>query len=158
MLNPKLKPKFTLYSLLFTLLLSSCCTTHIATSSTDSLTVRHYEAERKILRDTIIDIALPVENIEVYIAPPCSTEPTDSISIIETSLAISEVRLNRDGSTSHSLRNKADTLHIEATLHDKETILRDSIFTKHPSGIVNLFCEITPKWNCFANEMISGFM
>ena len=95
--------------------LSSCCPCRRAGASTaDSLRIETH-IRRETLRDTVY-IALPRESERAVVR--------DTVSRLETSLAISCARINADGSLSHTLSNRRAELPAAV---DRVTEVRDSI-------------------------------
>lgn len=95
--------------------LPSCCPCRrIAGSTADSMRVET-RVHREVVRDTVA-VVLPRESERVTVR--------DTVSRLETSLAVSEARINRDGSLSHSLANRATVLPVTV---DRVTVVRDSI-------------------------------
>ena len=97
------------------LLLPACCPCRrIETSAADSVRVET-RVHREVVRDTVM-IPLPRESERVVVR--------DTVSRLETSLALSEARINSDGTLSHSLANR--TVRLPAAV-ECETVLRDSV-------------------------------
>ena len=119
-------------------LLPGCCPCqHLATSSLDS--VRVVVRERIVhLRDTVT-VEVPVESVRQTVR--------DTMSLLETSYAFSEARINPDGSLTHSLENKDGEHPVEV---DAKIVYRDSIVWRDRTNweIVEVERELT-AWQQF---------
>lgn len=96
-------------------LLPGCCPCrHLAASSRDSVRV---EVRERIvyLRDTVT-VEVPVESVRQTVR--------DTMSHLETSYAVSDARINSDGSLTHTLDNKAGERPVEV---EAKIIYRDSV-------------------------------
>lgn len=94
---------------------TACCPCrHIATSTSDSLHVKT-EVRTEYVHDTVF-VEVPVEKDRQTVR--------DSTSHLETSFAVSDARINSDGSLFHSLENKPQERPVPI---EKEVIYRDSI-------------------------------
>lgn len=94
---------------------SGCCPCrHLAASSRDSVRV---EVRERIvhLHDTVT-IEVPVESVRQTVR--------DTTSHLETSFAVSDARINSDGSLTHTLDNKAGDRPVEV---ETKIVYRDSI-------------------------------
>lgn len=89
---------------------------------------------REILKTDTVTVQLPAERIEVI--------RRDS-SRLETSLALSEARIQSDGTLYHILQNKPFTPKIEVRYKDRETV-RDSIV--YQTKEVPYFVEKELNW------------
>lgn len=109
------------------LLLSSCHTSKqalpaapVEVSHTDSVRIEYIETVRL---DTIeIEVLVPAESVRQVVA--------DSVSRIETSLAVSEAWINADGTLGHSLRHKERSLPASVPVTAKDIkVIRDASTT-----------------------------
>lgn len=119
-------------------LLPGCCPCrHLAASSRDSVRV---EVRERIvhLRDTVT-VEVPVESVRQTVR--------DTMSLLETSYAFSEARINPDGSLTHSLENKDGEHPVEV---DAKIVYRDSIVWRDRTNweIVEVERELT-AWQQF---------
>lgn len=89
-----MKGVFAIVALLF---LGGCCANKQLASDTHD-DVRTEVRERIVYRDTVIYVEVPRESQ--------SQTVRDTTSHLETSVAVSDARINLDGSLSHSLENK----------------------------------------------------
>ncbi|MCM1216491.1 MAG: hypothetical protein NC209_03765 [Alistipes sp.] len=96
-------------------LLAGCCPCrHLTTATRDSVRV-----ETIIRTDWVADTVLVEVPVEVF-----RQTVRDTTSHLETSFALSDARINPDGSLSHSLANKAGNRPVAA---EKEIVYRDSL-------------------------------
>lgn len=96
-------------------LFPGCCPCrHLAASSRDSVRV---EVRERIVHvpDTVL-VEVPVEIVRQTVC--------DTTSHLETSYAVSDARINSDGSLAHSLENKAGERPVEVEV---KIVYRDSI-------------------------------
>ena len=93
----------------------SCCPCRRAAVSTaDSVRV-----ETRVRHEWVFDtveVAVPRESERVVVR--------DTASLLETSLAVSEARINADGSLTHTLANRPVRLPVEVA---REVVTRDSV-------------------------------
>lgn len=103
------------FVLLSFVLLSGCCPCrHLTTGTRDSVRIETVIRTERIA-DTVF-VEVPVEVIRQTVR--------DTTSHLETSFALSNARINPDGSLFHSLENKAGTRPVAI---EKEIVYRDSI-------------------------------
>lgn len=96
-------------------LLPGCCPCrHLAASSRDS--VRVEVRERIVHHHDTVTIEVPVESVRQTVR--------DTASHLETSYAVSDARINPDGSLTHTLDNKAGERPVEV---ENKIVYRDSI-------------------------------
>lgn len=94
---------------------AGCCAQQLAATDTqDSVRVETIVRYERVL-DTVY-IEIPVEIVRETVR--------DTTSHLETSFAMSDARINPDGSLFHSLENKAQSLPAQL---EKEIVYRDSI-------------------------------
>lgn len=95
------------------------CRTHKEAEFTEPVIITnsdsiHTQYIEKVRIDTVtIEIAVPVESEKQTVR--------DSVSRLETSLAISEARINKDGMLFHFLKNKEQKLKAEVPVMAKDT-------------------------------------
>ncbi len=95
--------------------LAGCCPCrHLTTSTRDSVRIETVIRTERIIDTAFIEV--PVEVIRQIVR--------DTMSHLETSFAVSDARINQDGSLSHSLENKAQK---RPAAIEKEIVYRDSI-------------------------------
>lgn len=107
-----MKGIFAIAALLF---LGGCCANKQLASNTHD-DVRTEIRERIVYRDTVIYVEVPHESQ--------SQTVRDTTSHLETSVAVSDARINSDGSLSHSLENKPIFFGIDFKMPE---LRRDSI-------------------------------
>lgn len=96
-------------------MLVGCCAQQLATTDTqDNVRVETVVRYERVL-DTVY-IEVPVEIVRETVR--------DTTSHLETSFAMSDARINPDGSLFHSLENKAQSRPAEI---EKEIVYRDSV-------------------------------
>lgn len=92
-----------------------CCPCrHLTTGTRDSMRVEVRERIVEV-RDTVF-VEVPVESVRQTVR--------DTTSHLETSYAVSDARINPDGSLAHSLENKSGERPVEAEV---KIVCRDSI-------------------------------
>ena len=96
------------------LLVSCCPCRHLTIAARDSVRI-----ETVIRTERVVDTILVEVPVEVF-----RQTTRDTTSHLETSFAVSDARINSDGSLFHSLENKAQKRPIAA---EKEIVYRDSI-------------------------------
>lgn len=132
--------------LLFILVLmtvTACCPCrHISTSTSESVTVRT-EVRTEYIHDTVF-VEVPVEKDRQTVR--------DSTSHLETSLAVSDARINSDGSLFHSLSNKPQRLPVPT---EKEVIYRDSIVYR--DRVDTKVVEVERKLTWWEQAQMKGF-
>ena len=103
--------------LVLAFLMTSCCPCrHLTTSDNTKDSVRVVTVIRtEYIHDTVF-IEIPVERERQTVR--------DTTSHLETSFALSDARINKDGTLYHSLENKPQKRPVEV---EKEVIYRDSI-------------------------------
>ena len=117
-------------------LLSACCPCKHLTTSTGTRDSLHVEIRhRTIWIPDTVRVQLPAERTE-------QTVRQDS-SHLETSAAVSDARINPDGSLSHSLENKTDD--------------RDSIVYRDREVEVEKIVEVERKLTWWQQTQIRGF-
>lgn len=129
--------------LLLSILNTSCCTTKtLANSTKDSIRIETI-TRTEYIKDTVF-FEVPVE-VKVNVVK-------DTISNLETSLAVSTAQIDSNGNLSHSLKNKVKNVPI---LTKKEVIYRDSIVYRDKANIqtIEVPRELT-KWQKFR---LNGF-
>ena len=125
------------------LLLSGCChSKHVATSSQDSVRVETV-VRTEYLPDTVL-LEIPVESERQTVR--------DTTSHLETSFAVSDARINADGSLSHSLANKPQKRPIPT---EKEVIYRDSIVYR--DRVNTEIVEVERKLTWWQQTKMKGF-
>lgn len=117
---------------------SGCCPCrHLAASSLDSVRV---EVRERIVHvpDTVL-VEVPVEIVRQTVR--------DTTSHLETSYAVSDARINSDGSLTHSLENKAGDRPVEV---ETKIVCRDSIVWRDRAvrEVVEVERELT-SWQKF---------
>ena len=101
--------------LLPAILLPSCCPCRrLEVSTADSVRVET-RVRREVVHDTVL-VSLPREAERVVVR--------DTVSRLETSLAVSEARILSDGSLDHTLTNRPGLLPVSV---GREVVTRDSI-------------------------------
>lgn len=96
-------------------MLFSCCPCrHLTTAARDSVRIETVIRTERVADTMFVEV--PVEVIRQTVR--------DTTSHLETSFAVSDARINSDGSLFHSLENKAQKRPIAA---EKEIVYRDSI-------------------------------
>lgn len=134
--------------LIFTLVAAaSCCPCRHLTTSTGTRDSLHVQIRHRTIwvLDTM-QIHLPAERTE-------QTMRTDS-SHLETSAAVSDARINPDGSLSHSLENKKDDLEIPTK---RPIEYRDSIVYRDREVEVEKVVEVERKLTWWQQTQIRGF-
>lgn len=111
-----MKGIFAIVALLF---LGGCCANKQLASDTHD-DVRTEVRERTVYRDTVIYVEVPHESQ--------SQTVRDTTSHLETSVAVSDARINSDGSLTHSLENKPIFFGINFKMPE---LRRDSIFYRN---------------------------
>lgn len=96
------------------LLVSCCPCRHLTTAARDSVRIETVIRTERVADTMFVEV--PVEVIRQTVR--------DTTSHLETSFAVSDARINSDGSLFHSLENKAQKRPIVA---EKEIVYRDSI-------------------------------
>lgn len=96
------------------LLVSCCPCRHLTTAARDSVRIETVVRVERVA-DTVL-VEVPIEVIRQTVR--------DTTSHLETSFAVSDARINSDGSLFHSLENKAQKRPISI---EKEIVYRDSI-------------------------------
>ncbi len=112
---------------------TGCCPCrHLTTATRDSVRVETVVRTKRV-PDTVF-VEVPVEDIRQTVR--------DTTSHLETSFAVSDARINSDGSLSHSLGNKAQKRPAPI---EKEIVYRDSIIYRDRLGtrIVEVDRELT---------------
>lgn len=128
-------------------LLSACCPCKHLTTSTNSRDSLHIEVRHRTvwIPDTV-RIRLPAERTE-------QTVREDS-SHLETLVAVSDARINPDGSLSHSLENKQDDQKIPT---QRPIEYRDSIVYRDREVEVEKLVEVERKLTWWQQTQIRGF-
>lgn len=126
---------------------SGCCPCrHLAASSRDSVRV---EVRERIvhLHDTVT-IEVPVESVRQTVR--------DTTSHLETSFAVSDARINSDGSLTHTLDNKAGNRPVEV---ETEIVYRDSVVYRDRTNreVVEVERELT-SWQRFRLQGFWGLL
>ncbi|HBO85750.1 MAG TPA: hypothetical protein DEG12_05445 [Alistipes sp.] len=128
-------------------LLSACCPCKHLTTSTGTRDSLHVEIRhRTIWIPDTVRVQLPAERIE-------QTVRQDS-SHLETSAAVSDARINPDGSLSHSLENKTDDREIPT---QRPIEYRDSIVYRDREVEVEKIVEVERKLTWWQQTQIRGF-
>ncbi len=116
---------------------AGCCPCrHLTTTTRDSVRVETVIRTERV-PDTVF-VEVPVESVRQTVR--------DTTSHLETTFAVSDARINPDGSLSHSLENKAQKRPVPT---EKEIVYRDRLDTK----IVEVERELT-RWQ---RTQIRGF-
>ena len=124
-------------------LLPSCCPCRrLETSLADSLRVET-RVRCEVVHDTVW-VALPRETERVVVR--------DTSSRLETSLAVSEARINPDGTLFHSLANRRTELPAAV---ERVTEVRDSIIWRERTVVQTV--EIPQALNAWQRFRIQGF-
>ena len=136
----------TLVALLFVLLLISthgCCPCrHLSTSTQDSVRVETI-IRTEYIPDTIL-WEVPIESTRQTVR--------DTVSLLETSLAISEARITSHGELFHSLTNKVQTRQIPVK---KEIVYRDSLVYRDRTNTE--IVEVERKLTWWQQTQMKGF-
>lgn len=131
------------YIILGTLLMSGCChSKHITTSTQDSVRVETV-VRTEYIPDTVL-LEVPVESEHQTVI--------DTMSHLETSFAVSDARINTDGSLSHSLSNKPQKRPVPT---EKEVIYRDSIVYR--DRVNTEIVEVERELTWWQKTQIHGF-
>ena len=113
---------------------TACCPCrHLTTSTADSVRVETI-VRTEYIPDTVL-VEVPVESERQTVR--------DTTSHLETSFAVSDARINADGSLSHSLANKPQKRPIPT---EKEVIYRDSIVYRDRVNTEIVEVERKLKW------------
>ena len=139
------------------LLIVTLCT--LAAALTACCPCRHLtESSRR--RDSVrIETVVRTERIKdtVFIDIPAERERQtirDTASHLETSYAISDARINADGSLFHSLANKAQRRPVQT---EKEIVHRDSIVYRDRDVEVEEIVEVERKLTWWQKMQMRGF-
>ncbi len=127
--------------------LAACCPCRHLTTSTGTRDSLHVQIRhRTIWGPDTIRFHLPAERIKQIVR-------TDS-SHLETTTAVSDARINPDGSLSHSLENKKDDLKIPTK---RPIEYRDSIVYRDREVEVENVIEVERKLTWWQKTQIRGF-
>lgn len=139
------------------LLIVTLCT--LAAALTACCPCRHLtESSRR--RDSVrIETVVRTERIKdtVFIDIPAERERQtvrDTASHLETSYALSDARINADGSLFHSLTNKAQRRPVQT---EKEIVCRDSIVYRDRDVEVEEIVEVERKLTWWQKMQMRGF-
>lgn len=122
---------------------TACCPCrHLTTSTADSVRVETI-VRTEYIPDTVL-VEVPVESERQTVR--------DTTSHLETSFAVSDARINADGSLSHSLANKPQKRPIPT---EKEVIYRDSIVYR--DRVNTEIVEVERKLTWWQQTQIRGF-
>ncbi len=122
---------------------AGCCPCrHLTTAKRDSVRVETVIRTERV-PDTVF-VEVPVESVRQTVR--------DTTSHLETTFAVSDARINPDGSLSHSLENKAQKRPVPT---EKEIVYRDSVVYRDrlDTKIVEVERELT-RWQ---RTQIRGF-
>lgn len=132
---------------LFALLLTACCPCRHLTTSTSTRDSLHVEIRhRTIWIPDTVRVRLLAERTE-------QTVRQDS-SHLETSAAISDARINPDGSLTHSLENKTDDQKIPT---QRPIVYRDSIVYRDRKVNVDKIVEVERELTWWQQTKMRGF-
>ncbi len=139
--------QFVVCCLIICALFTGCCPCRHLTTSTGTRDSLHVQIRHHTIwvPDTI-QIHLPAERTE-------QTVRTDS-SHLETTTAVSDARINPDGSLYHSLENKKDDLKIPTK---RPIEYRDSIVYRDREVEVEKIVEVERKLTWWQKTQIRGF-
>ena len=122
---------------------TACCPCrHLTTSTADSVRVET-SVRTEYIPDTVL-VEVPVESERQTVR--------DTMSHLETSFAVSDARINADGSLSHSLANKPQKRPIPT---EKEVIYRDSIVYR--DRVNTEIVEVERKLTWWQQTKMKGF-
>ena len=122
---------------------TACCPCrHLTTSTADSVRVETI-VRTEYIPDTVL-VEVPVESERQTVR--------DTTSHLETSFAVSDARINADGSLSHSLANKPQKRSIPT---EKEVIYRDSIVYR--DRVNTEIVEVERKLTWWQQTKMKGF-
>ena len=122
---------------------TACCPCrHLTTSTADSVRVETI-VRTEYIPDTVL-VEVPVESERQTVR--------DTTSHLETSFAVSDARINADGSLSHSLANKPQKRPIPT---EKEVIYRDSIVYR--DRVNTEIVEVERKLTWWQQTKMKGF-
>ena len=122
---------------------TACCPCrHLTTSTADSVRVETI-VRTEYIPDTVL-VEVPVESERQTVR--------DTTSHLETSFAVSDARINADGSLSHSLANKPQKRPITT---EKEVIYRDSIVYR--DRVNTEIVEVERKLTWWQQTKMKGF-
>mgnify|MGYP006982277625 CR=1 FL=1 len=122
---------------------TACCPCrHLTTSTADSVRVETI-VRTEYIPDTVL-VEVPVESERQTVR--------DTMSHLETSFAVSDARINADGSLSHSLANKPQKRPIPT---EKEVIYRDSIVYR--DRVNTEIVEVERKLTWWQQTKMKGF-
>lgn len=127
--------------------LTSCSTSrHLATSNNikDSVRVETVVRYESVLDTVFIEIPIERERQTVR----------DTTSHLETSFALSDARINEDGTLYHSLENKPQKRPTEI---QKEVVYRDSIVYRDRTGEVEKVVEVERELTWWQKAQMKGF-
>lgn len=120
-----------------------CCPTrHLTSSTQDSVRVETV-VRTEYIPDTVF-VEVPIESERQTVR--------DTTSHLETSYAVSDARINADGSLSHSLANKPQKRPIPT---EKEVIYRDSIVYR--DRVNTEIVEVERKLTWWQQTKMKGF-
>lgn len=127
--------------------LTSCSPSrHLATSNNIKDSVRVETVIRtEYIPDTVF-IEIPIERERQTVR--------DTTSHLETSFALSDARINEDGTLYHSLENKP---HKRPTEIQKEVVYRDSIVYRDRTGEVEKVVEVERELTWWQKMKMKGF-
>ena len=128
--------------LILTAVTACCPCRHLTTSTADSVRVETI-VRTEYIPDTVL-VEVPVESERQTVR--------DTTSHLETSFAVSDARINADGSLSHSLANKPQKRPIPT---EKEVIYRDSIVYR--DRVNTEIVEVERKLTWWQQTKMKGF-